>query len=127
MNESGRREPGRVSGLFAGVSAPVRNDDPTRNDPISVGFELIGTPAIVGFLGYLADRALGTTPVIAVAAASVAFVTVLGLVIWRYNNDMDHAVAEHRTARATRGPRRARWERDELDADAAHDDEQVSA
>jgi F0F1-type ATP synthase assembly protein I len=99
--------------VFAGVTAPVRNDDPTRNDPTSVAFELIGTPTVFGFLGYLADRALGTTPLIAVVAASLAFVTVLGLVIWRYNNDMEHAVDEHRTARASRGPRRARWEHDE--------------
>ena len=112
MNEKGRRRPGRVTGLFAGVHAPARNVDPTRNDPTSVGFELVGTPAVFGFFGYLADRALGTEPVIMLASAFVSFVTVLCLVVWRYNNDMDHATAEHRAARESRGPGRARWERD---------------
>lgn len=125
MNESGRREPGKVAGLFAGVSAPVRNDDPTRNDGTSVGFELVGTPAIFGFFGYLADRALGTAPIIMLVSAGIAFVTVLCLVIWRYNNDMAIATDEHKTARESRGRGRARWERDA--GDAGPSDNAVSA
>ena len=105
--------------MFAGVSAPIRNDDPTRNDATSVGFELVGTPAIFGFFGYLADRALGTSPVIMLSAAFVAFVTVLCLVVWRYNNDMDVAEAEHREVRAQKGPRPARWEREPAQPDAS--------
>jgi hypothetical protein len=108
-----------VSGLFAGVSAPVRNDDPTRNDGTSVGFELVGTPAIFGFFGYLADRALGTAPIIMLVSAGIAFVTVLCLVIWRYNNDMDIATEEHKVARESRGPGRARWERGSVETAAS--------
>lgn len=123
MKLSGRREPGSGSEVFAGVAAPIRNDDATRNDPTSVAFELVGTPTIFGFLGYLADRWLGTSPVIMFVAAGLSFITVLGLVIWRYNNDMDHATAEHRAARASRGPGRARWERPSSpDVDAEHND-----
>ncbi len=113
MKLSGRREPGNVSGGFTGVTVPVRNDDSTRNDPTSVAFELVGTPAVFGFFGYLADRALGTSPVIMIVSAFLAFVTALGLVIWRYNNDMEHATAEHRAALESRGPRRARWDHDD--------------
>lgn len=90
-----------------------QRSEPSNNygDGMSIAFELVGTPAIVGGLGYLLDRWLGTTPVFTVALTLVALATVAGLTIWRYNAEIQRADTERRTARTGRGPRPARWER----------------
>jgi F0F1-type ATP synthase assembly protein I len=57
-------------------------------DALSRAVELVVTPGIFAFLGWLLDRALGTTPVF----AFVLGLLVLGYVIWkmwsRYEREM---------------------------------------
>jgi F0F1-type ATP synthase assembly protein I len=57
-------------------------------DALARAFELVATPGIFGFLGWLLDRRLGTTPIF----AFVFFFVVLGYVIWKmwmgYDADM---------------------------------------
>lgn len=91
-----------------------QRSEPSNNygDGMSIAFELVGTPAIVGVLGFGLDRWLGTTPVFTVVLTLVALATVAGLTIWRYNGEMRRADAERRATRAGTGPRPARWERD---------------
>jgi F0F1-type ATP synthase assembly protein I len=52
-------------------------------DPLSKAFELVATPAIFGFLGFLLDRWLGLTPLF--TATFTLFV--LGYMIWRLCTD----------------------------------------
>lgn len=89
--------------------------EPER-DGLTIAFELVFTPAVVGAGGYLLDRWLGTSPIFTIALTLVALVTVVSLTIWRYNNEIHHLDAERRAAQAARGPGRARWEHDEAAA-----------
>lgn len=111
MNHSSRRLSGTASNAIGSIKVPPRNFDSTRNDPVSMAFELVGAPAFFGFMGFLLDRALGTSPVFALTFAFVAAATTLGLVVWRYNNEMARRDAERRDAQGRRGYRPARWER----------------
>lgn len=90
-----------------------QRSEPSNNygDGMSIAFELVGTPAIVGGLGFLLDRWLGTTPLFTIVLTLVALATVAGLTIWRYNGEMRRADAERRAQREGRGPRPARWDR----------------
>jgi F0F1-type ATP synthase assembly protein I len=57
-------------------------------DALARAFELVATPGIFGFFGWLLDRRLGTTPLF----AFVFFFVVLGYVVWKlwsqYEADM---------------------------------------
>ncbi|MBK5222668.1 MAG: AtpZ/AtpI family protein [Acidimicrobiia bacterium] len=99
-----------ASNALASIKAPPRNFNPRRNDPVSVGFELVGTPALSSFLGFLLDRALGTGPLFALSFAFLGGVTVVGLVMWRYNNEMAELDTERRDTSRQRGYRPARWD-----------------
>lgn len=90
-----------------------QRSEPSNNygDGMSIAFELVGTPAIVGGLGFLLDRWLGTTPIFTVALTLVALATVAGLTIWRYNAEMQRADTARRTERDGRPTAPARWER----------------
>ena len=63
---------------------------------LSASFEMIATPAVFGFLGWLIDRALGTFPVFALSLAGI----VLAYEIWRlyqsYSTSMDEMLEERR-------------------------------
>jgi F0F1-type ATP synthase assembly protein I len=48
-------------------------------DALARAFELVATPGVFGFLGWLLDRKLGTTPLFAFAF----FFVVLGYVFWK--------------------------------------------
>ena len=48
-------------------------------DALARAFELVATPGIFGFLGWLLDRRLGTTPIF----AFVFFFVVLGYIVWK--------------------------------------------
>jgi F0F1-type ATP synthase assembly protein I len=48
-------------------------------DALARAFELVATPGIFGFLGWLLDRKLGTTPLF----AFVFFFVVLSYVVWK--------------------------------------------
>jgi ATP synthase protein I len=86
--------------------------NPTYGDGLSIAFELVATPAVVGLLGFGLDRWLGTTPLFTIGLSLVAFCTAVGLAIWRYGLEMDRAEGERRAARAANGRRAARWEQD---------------
>lgn len=90
-----------------------QRSEPSNNygDGLSIAFELVGTPAIVGLLGFALDRWLGTTPLFTIVLTLVALATVAGLTIWRYNAEIRRADAARRAARAERSPAPARWER----------------
>lgn len=96
---------------------------PTNNygDGLSIAFELVATPTIFGFLGFLLDRWVGTTPLFVIGFSLVACCTVLSLTMWRYHHEMARADAERRAARTAAGPRAPRWARAEaeLAAEAA--------
>lgn len=111
MEQTGRRESGTSTNAIAAIKVPPRNLDPTRNDGISVAFELVGTPAVFAGMGHLVDRWAGTSPIFALSLAGLALATVVGLVVWRYNNEMAARDAERRETQSRRGYRPARWER----------------
>jgi hypothetical protein len=71
-------------------------------DPLSKAFELVVTPAIFGFVGFLVDRALGTVPIFTALFA----VFVLGYMIWKlyveYDAEMEKAEADKPWTRAAR-------------------------
>ena len=48
-------------------------------DALARAFELVATPGIFGFLGWLLDRKIGTTPLFAL----VFFFLVLSYVVWK--------------------------------------------
>lgn len=110
MEQTGRRESSTATNAIAAIKVPPRNLDPTRNDGISVAFELVGTPAVFAGAGHLVDRWAGTSPIFALAFAAVALATVVGLVVWRYDNEMNVRDAERRETQSRRY-RPARWER----------------
>lgn len=96
---------------------------PTNNygDGLSIAFELVGTPVIFGFAGFWLDQYFGLTPWLTILVSVAALVTVVGLVIWRYNAEMDRADIARRASAASRPRRLSRWEarEAELAAEAA--------
>ena len=58
-------------------------------DPLSKAFELVVTPAIMGLLGFLLDRWLGTLPLF---TASLVLFT-LGYTVWKLYTDYDAEMA----------------------------------
>ncbi|MFQ5557730.1 MAG: AtpZ/AtpI family protein [Acidimicrobiales bacterium] len=67
-------------------------------DALSASFEMIATPAVFGFLGWLLDREIGTFPVFTLVLAAV----VLAYEIWRlysaYAARMDEMLQERRAS-----------------------------
>lgn len=65
-------------------------------DAFSAAFELIATPALFGFFGWLVDRQLGSSPVFTLVFAFV----VLSYEVWKlyvkYTADMDAALEARR-------------------------------
>lgn len=104
---------------------------PTNNygDGLSIAFELVGTPAIFGFVGFWLDRRFGSTPWLTIALSVATLATVVGLVIWRYNAEMSRADNERRAAAASRPRRLSRWEARaaELEAEAAEAEADLEA
>ncbi|MBC8365125.1 MAG: AtpZ/AtpI family protein [Actinobacteria bacterium] len=73
-------------------------------DAAAAAFELAVTPAIFGVLGWLLDRAVGTSPVF-----TIGFVLVTaGYSVWRlahdYRINLDREAASRREAWQARGP-----------------------
>ena len=68
------------------------------SDAFAAAFELVVTPAIFGFLGWLLDGRLGTTPIFTVALVVIA----LAYSSWRlahdYGESLERARAERRAA-----------------------------
>jgi F0F1-type ATP synthase assembly protein I len=64
---------------------PVRQTNPGDADRMVLAFELVLTPTIFGFLGYLLDGWLGTLPVFTVVLAAFT----LGYTVWKLIADYD--------------------------------------
>lgn len=66
-------------------------------EALSASFEMIATPAVFGFFGWLVDRQVGTVPVFTLIFAAV----VLAYEIWRmyqqYSTTMDEMLEERRS------------------------------
>ena len=75
-------------------------------DALSLAFEMIVTPAIFGFLGYLLDRRLGTLPLFMLVFSLLT----LGYMVWKtwatYERQMQREEASLRERRAERAAAR---------------------
>jgi F0F1-type ATP synthase assembly protein I len=60
-------------------------------DALAKAFELVATPAVFGFLGWLLDRWLGTEPLFLVAFVLIVFV----YEVWKLFLGYGAAMAEH--------------------------------
>ena len=73
-------------------------------DAMAKAFEMIATPAVFGFGGWLVDGRLGTFPLVTLAAASI----VLAYQVWRfaraYSASMDDALDSRRASYSGPGP-----------------------
>jgi len=73
-------------------------------DAFAAAFELVVTPAIFGFLGWLLDGRLGTFPIFTIAFAAIT----LAYASWRlarsYGADLEKARIERRAAWQAEGP-----------------------
>ena len=60
----------------------------------TAAFELVMTPALFGFIGYLIDRRLGTGPILTIALASVVTCYVVWKLWYKYTVEMTRLEAE---------------------------------
>jgi hypothetical protein len=78
----------------------LKSHDRGFGDGLSAAFELVVTPAIFGFLGFLLDRVLGTVPLFTL----VFSVAVLVYMVWKfwaqYMRDSEAELERWRAARA---------------------------
>ena len=100
-----RGDSGRVANAMARLvpkTAPGgADDDPARaerraltngfGDALAKAFELVTTPAVFGFLGWLLDRWLGTEPLFLLTFVIVVF----GYEVWKLFTGYGAAMAEH--------------------------------
>ena len=68
-------------------------------DGLAAAFEMIATPAIFGFLGWLLDRRLGTAPLFLLVFALVVFGYEIWKLVRRYSTEMDSHLANASWAR----------------------------
>lgn len=82
-------------------------------DALSVAFEMVVTPAIFGFLGYLLDRRIGTTPLF---LATFSVIT-LSYMVWKTYARYEHDMAREEAALRERREARRKSRFDEVTAD----------
>lgn len=70
-------------------------------DGLATAFEMVATPAIFGFLGYLVDRWVGTNLVFMLTFGLVVFGYMLWKLAARYTREMDAHLAEGPWAKRT--------------------------
>ena len=84
----------------------MSRDQPQRKrgfgDGFAMAFEMVATPLVVAFGGWLIDRWLGTVPVFTLTLGLLALIGKLLAAWYRYTDDMDRHEAELREA--TRSP-----------------------
>lgn len=66
----------------------VREVNTGFGDGLAAAFEMIATPTIFGFFGYLLDERLGTRPLFLLAFALVVFGYEIWKLVGRYNAQM---------------------------------------
>ena len=60
-------------------------------ESLARAFELVVTPAIMGFFGHLLDGRLGTSPLFMLGLALVAF----GYLVWKFWGDYERRMQAH--------------------------------
>lgn len=85
------------------------NDKPAMSqafsDEMTRGIELVATPVVVGLLGWLLDRAVGTTPLFTIGFAVFAVVATLIKLWYGYDAEMrSHEAAGRWTRRPGTDP-----------------------
>lgn len=60
-------------------------------ESLARAFELVVTPGIFGFLGHLVDRRLGTSPLLLLVFALLAF----GYLVWKFWADYNRRMQVH--------------------------------
>jgi F0F1-type ATP synthase assembly protein I len=64
------------------------------NDGLSQALSLVVGPVVFGFLGYLLDRSLGTSPIFALAFGLLAFAGAVVALYYRYQSAMAEQEAD---------------------------------
>jgi F0F1-type ATP synthase assembly protein I len=77
------------------AEAKTREMREGSGDAFAAAFELVATPAIFGFLGWLLDGRLGTAPVFTVAFVVIA----LSYASWRLAHDYGESLEQARVER----------------------------
>lgn len=75
-------------------------------DAFAAAFELAVTPAIFGFLGWLLDGRIGTTPVFTIVFAAVTLAYASYRLAHSYGRSLEQARVERRAAWQAEGPLR---------------------
>lgn len=65
----------------------------------TAAFELVATPALFGFIGYLVDRRLGTGPVVTIVLAALVAAYCIWKLWYQYNEQMEGLEADLIAAR----------------------------
>jgi F0F1-type ATP synthase assembly protein I len=89
----------------------LRDVNTGLGDGLAAAFELIATPFIFGFLGYLLDRRLGTHLVFMFTFAFVVFGYEVWKLVSRYLTEMDAHQASAKWSRAGRDRHGDDWKR----------------
>jgi hypothetical protein len=77
----------------------VRDVNTGFGDGLAAAFEMVATPAMFGFFGYLIDQKLGIGPVFLLSFSLFVFGYECWKLFARYNEQMDRHLEEMRTAR----------------------------
>lgn len=70
-------------------------------DALARAFEMVATPAVFGFLGFLLDRRLGTSPLFALTFGVIVF----GYMVWKFWAQYEREMQRHE-AELLQGSRR---------------------
>lgn len=81
---------------------PMREVNTGFGDGLATAFELVATPMLFGFFGYLIDGRLGTKPIFTVALALFVFGYCVWKLVVKYNADLDKALEERKAATSAR-------------------------
>ncbi|HIL46483.1 MAG TPA: AtpZ/AtpI family protein [Acidimicrobiia bacterium] len=73
-------------------------------DAFAAAFEMVVTPVIFGFLGWLLDGQIGTSPLFTVAFVLLTVAYASWKTFHNYTNNLEHQVAERRKAWRANGP-----------------------
>ena len=84
--------------MTASTSDDARSVRESFGDALSAGFELVMTPAIFAFFGWLIDRQVGTWPVFTLVLGSIVLVYEVWKLVHWYTDELDRQLAERRAA-----------------------------
>ena len=88
------------------ATAETREMQQGFGDAFAAAFELVVTPAIFGFLGWLLDGRLGTTPVFTIVFTAITLAYASYRLAHSYGESLEQARVERRAAWQAEGPLR---------------------